>query len=293
MKRTVDEIVHEIDGVYVRDMPDYRGRMVNKEHALNYFWAGYYRFQDIVKYISRIGPGKKILDIGAGYGFYDIILKEDFGLDVTALELEENIPVYCQLLRSHGISIIPGELSKRNCPIPDENFDVVIFSEVIEHIRLSPLRALLEINRILKPSGLLLLTTPNVGRLSNVLMLLVGKNIVESFPDEDTGLVHITDKMKHIREYTMNELKVLMNRAGYKVIKAEYSICFDKFPPHYSLNWKGKLVLVMSMPILRFVPTLRSSIIILGQKVEFPRSGTSGNQGDRPLMNPSIVGETG
>ena len=267
MKRIVNQIVHEIDRLYTEDMVDYRGRIINKEHVLNYFWGGYYRFLDIVKHISRIHPGKKILDIGISYGFYDIILKEEFGLDVTGLELEENIPVYCPLPRLHGIPIIAGELSKRPCSIPNESCDVVIFSEVIEHIRISPLRALLEINRILRPGGILLLTTPNVARLSNVLALLVGKNIVEAFPDEDSELTHIRDKMKHIREYTMNELKTLMNRAGIKIIKGEYPLSNDRIPPRHdwhNLNWKGKFVLLMSLPILMFVPMLRTSIVILG-----------------------------
>jgi len=265
---TVKKILYGIEQAYNEDVCDYRGRVINKKHVMYYLFTSYYRIREIVKYISRIGQGKKILDIGIGYGFYDIILKEDFGLDVTGMEIEANIPAYCLLPKLHDIEIIPGQLSKTPCSIPDNSFDIVIFAEVIEHLRISPLRALLEIKRILKPGGLLLLKTPNMARLSNVLALLVGKNVVERFPDDDTGLTHITDVITHIREYTMKELKILMNRAGYKIIKSKYSLSRDRIPPRHNLNWKRKFRRLMLMPVLRIIPTLRSSILILGQKVK-------------------------
>ena len=139
------------------------------------------------------------------------------------MELQENIAAYCFLPKLHNIQMIAGGLSQKPCLIPDNSFDVVIFSEVIEHLRISPIRALLEINRILKPEGLLLITTPNVARLSNILRLFIGKNIVEMFPDDDSELNHVTDRMTHIREYTMDELKMLSRRTGYKIIEAKYS----------------------------------------------------------------------
>lgn len=265
---TVEQIANEIDELYNRGVCDYKGNVINKEHVKNYLFTTYYRVREIVKYISRVGQGRKILDIGIGYGFYDIILKEDFGLDVTGMEIEANIPAYCILPKLRGIPIISGELSKKPSSIPEKSFDVVIFAEVIEHLHISPLRVLLEIKRILKPGGLLLLTTPNVARLSSVLALLAGKNIVEMFPDDDTELDHITDRMTHIREYTMNELKTLMKRAGYKIIKTRYSLSNDRIPPRQSLNWKRKSIRLMLMPPVTIVPTLRSLLFIVGQKVE-------------------------
>jgi len=108
-------------------------------------FANRYRIQEIVVRVSALGDHIKVLDIGMGYGFYDIILAENYGLAVTGMEIAENIPRYCWLAQRHGITVIPGELSKEPCPIPTASYDVVILAEVIEHLRLSPLRALLEI----------------------------------------------------------------------------------------------------------------------------------------------------
>ncbi len=47
-------------------------------------------------------------------------------------------------------------------PYADNSFDVVLFCEIIEHLLSDPVHALLEIRRVLKPGGVMVLTTPNV-----------------------------------------------------------------------------------------------------------------------------------
>jgi len=269
--KTMERIACEIDAINdEQEVYDHQGGrgIRNKNHAKHSLFGGYHRIRETAKYISPVRPGKKILNIGPGYGFLDIILKEDFALDLTEMEIEENIPAYCLLSKLHGIPIIPGELSKKQCSIADSSFDIVIFSEVIEHLRISTLRALLEIKRILKSGGRLLLTTPNMARLTTILRLLMGRNVVEEFPDDDSQLNHITDKMTHICEYTMNELKSLMGRAGFEIAEAKYSLSHDKLGPGQVSNWKYKFARLLLLPPLKLVPSLRSPIFIVGQKTE-------------------------
>ena len=59
-------------------------------------------------------------------------------------------------------------------PFEDDHFDVVLFCEIIEHLTNDPLVALREIKRVLKPDGVLVLTTPNVNRLENVIRMIQG-----------------------------------------------------------------------------------------------------------------------
>jgi 2-polyprenyl-3-methyl-5-hydroxy-6-metoxy-1,4-benzoquinol methylase len=261
-----EQILCEIGQLYNKDICDYRGTVISKKHVTDYFLESCHRTKEIVKDVSQIGAGKKILDIGMGYGFYDIILKESLGFDVTGLEIQENVPVYCRLAQAHGIQIIPGMLSKEPLPIQDCSFDFVIFSEVLEHLRISPFGVLSEIRRILRPKGLLLLTTPNVGRLTNILKLFAGKNLTPMFPDDDTELAHITDRIAHIREYTMGELTTLMTRVGYKILKASHSLSCDR--PRPNSGRMRQLARWMLLPLTGLVPNLRSSIVILGEKKE-------------------------
>lgn len=264
--KVLQQLVYEIDDVFKNEVSDYKGRVVNAQHVKNYLFSSYYRIQEIVQHTySKVDPNKKILDIGIGYGFYDIILKDNFYLNITGMEIKSNMPAYCRLTQLHNIEIISEELSKKPTSIPDNSFDFVILSEVIEHLRISPFRALLEIKRILKPQGFLLLTTPNIARLPNVLKLLSGTNIIETFPNDDNDIVHITDEMSHIREYTMQELKILIEQAGYEIIKAEYSLSSDRINPAQTLSFKRTLFQCSLLFVLKFTPHLRSQILILAQ----------------------------
>jgi SAM-dependent methyltransferase len=266
MNHLMKQIRQEITSVYNEDVCDYRGAVINKKHVTEYFLESYNRNKEIVRYVSRIGAGKKILDIGMGYGFYDIILKEGLGLDVTGLEIKENVPVYCRLAQAHGIGVIPGMLSKEPLPIQDCSFDFVIFSEVLEHLRISPFGAMSEIRRILKPEGLLLLTTPNVGRLTNILKLLAGFNPTPPFPDDDVGLNHITDRIPHIREYTLDELKKLIVRAEFNVVLSGYSLAQDKVKFWKKAKWKRQIIKLSAIPLLAMVPSLRKMLVVLAKK---------------------------
>ncbi|MBI3410533.1 MAG: methyltransferase domain-containing protein [Planctomycetes bacterium] len=98
-------------------------------------------------------------------------------------------------------------------PFADAEFDVVLFCEILEHLLENPLQPLLEIGRVLKPGGVLILTTPNVARLENIARLLAGENIYD--PYSAYGPYG-----RHNREYTMTELKRLLGHAGFSVEKA-------------------------------------------------------------------------
>jgi SAM-dependent methyltransferase len=101
-------------------------------------------------------------------------------------------------------------IEKERFPFADSAFDVVLFCEVLEHLLEDPLCALREIQRVLKRGGTLIVTTPNVARLENVARLLAGENIYD--PYSAYGPYG-----RHNREYTLNELRLLLTHAGFQV----------------------------------------------------------------------------
>ena len=102
------------------------------------------------------------------------------------------------------------DIESANLPYGDDSFDGVLFCEVIEHLTNDPQKALVEISRVLKPEGHLILTTPNVSRLENVARMMSGWNIYDPYSAfGPTG--------RHNREYTKHELFRLLSHCGFEI----------------------------------------------------------------------------
>ena len=106
-------------------------------------------------------------------------------------------------------------------PFDAHSFDVVLFCEILEHLLMDPVAVLRQIHRVLKPGGVLVLTTPNVCRLDNVLAMVNGANIYDPYSG-------FGPYGRHNREYTRHELRRLLEFVGFEV---ESSFTADGQPP--------------------------------------------------------------
>lgn len=106
-------------------------------------------------------------------------------------------------------------------PYDDASYDTVLCCELVEHLTADPMHMMSEINRILKPGGHLVLTTPNIGSLRAIAALLAGYHpgFFPAYirPAEDGGE---TDA-RHNREYTAREVYLLLHDAGFEVTRLE------------------------------------------------------------------------
>jgi 2-polyprenyl-3-methyl-5-hydroxy-6-metoxy-1,4-benzoquinol methylase len=96
-------------------------------------------------------------------------------------------------------------------PYPDEHFDLVLFCEILEHLVINPLAVFPKLRRIIKPGGLLLITTPNAVRLANVALILAGSNIFDRYHPEN-GVYG-----RHNREFTVEELRRILEQSGFRI----------------------------------------------------------------------------
>jgi 2-polyprenyl-3-methyl-5-hydroxy-6-metoxy-1,4-benzoquinol methylase len=114
--------------------------------------------------------GRTLLDAGSGGGHFSQAACER-GARVTSLDVGEN--VLAQVAKRCDSTRIVGSVLE--LPFPDSSFDVVLSTEVVEHTT-DPLKGVREFARVVKPGGLVLLTTPGrlwqpVVRLASVLHL--------------------------------------------------------------------------------------------------------------------------
>lgn len=110
---------------------------------------------------DNIKRGERVMEFGCGAGTMVTIPLIADGYDVIGLDRDERSIEYGRdVLRKYGFD--PARLVCKDLNEMDEQFDVIIASEVFEHIRDPDLDSVLDlINRRLKPGGKLLVTVPN------------------------------------------------------------------------------------------------------------------------------------
>lgn len=124
-------------------------------------------------------------------------------------------------------------------PYADESFNTVLCGELIEHLFSDPMHLMSEINRILKPGGNLVLTTPNISSLRALSAVLQGfhPGFFTSYikPAADGA----TDA-RHNREYTPREIGQLFTGSGFEVTLLDTAPFRDE--PHPEQLWVTHLL---------------------------------------------------
>lgn len=108
----------------------------------------------------------KHLDIGSGTGNLIRRIQQEYAVTSHACDYTD------QFMEADGIHIDIVELNKGKLPYPDAAFDLVTFTEVAEH--LENYRAIVrEVYRILRPGGVVAMTTPNVLNMKSRMRFLI------------------------------------------------------------------------------------------------------------------------
>jgi len=107
--------------------------------------------------IAARPQGGRLLDIGCATGNFLHMVRRLGPWEVYGLDISPEAAEYAR--QRFGLDIFIGEVAQA-C-YPSAYFDAVTLWDVIEHVH-DPKGTLVEIHRILKPGGLLLISTPNL-----------------------------------------------------------------------------------------------------------------------------------
>ena len=181
--------------------------------------------------IPKSSPGGTLLEIGSAPYLMSLLLRHLLSYTVahTNLSHDPRLPapvVFRNKTTGERSSFVWDELNVEvdRFPYPDQSFEVVVCCEVIEHLTMSPVHMLSEIHRVLKDKGLLILTTPNSLRLSNVRSLISGMTVYERYRRDSAYAAY----GRHNREYTPGELQNLCNAVGFSVEHCETSDIYPR-----------------------------------------------------------------
>ena len=158
------------------------------------------------RHAAEIGPGSGVyLPVLAG--LYDDVLATD--IDTTFLDRAQ------ELARVHGnVRTMADDITGSR--LPDAELDLVLCSEVVEHIRDSQ-AALREMRRVLRPGGILVLSTPlkysPLEQASKIAFLPGVVQVVRAIYGEPVL------KQGHVNLMTERQVRAQLANAGFRIVE--------------------------------------------------------------------------
>jgi 2-polyprenyl-3-methyl-5-hydroxy-6-metoxy-1,4-benzoquinol methylase len=179
----------------------YDANYFNGKKSFFYRLTGGYRdlarvFDGYAADVRRHCDGGRLLDVGCAYGF---LLRrfegdfETFGVDVSEHAIEQaRLAAPGSQLRVHNVL--------EPLPFADQSFDVVTITDLLEHVPGTP-GILAEVARVLRPGGILYITTPNRTPWRRVIF----------------GVADVMEH--HVNLLSYRELGRFLDQAGFDVVE--------------------------------------------------------------------------
>lgn len=227
----------------------------------SYYQIHIARYEKIFREIKKLNllPNSKVLDIGC-YPPYllDFLNKQNFKTHGICSQHETvDLP-----------NVDTLNVDNDSLPYKDDQFDLIVMSEVLEHLTGDPINIFSEIYRVLKPNGFFLLTTPNVLRIQNIILLLIGKNIYFDLDqlknsNQNLGTIYF----RHNREYTDRELFILLKKSGFQKIAIDHFVSYTPFRAKNTTDsvWL-KTVKCINFLLMMIFSKRKDTLLTLSQK---------------------------
>ncbi len=159
----------------------------------------------------------RAVDVGCGEGTWTAMAAagaKRAGIDITILGLDWSVAALNQA-RSHGLEVMRGSVEHPGLPLGSASVDVIIISELIEHL-VDTDTVLSEARRVLVPGGSLLLSTPNLAAWYNRALLMVG--VQPMFTEVSLQGIYGRpghEVVGHLRVFTRRALESLLVAHGF------------------------------------------------------------------------------
>ncbi len=159
----------------------------------------------------------RAVDVGCGEGTWTAMAADGArraGIDITIIGLDWSVSALEQA-RGHGLEVMRGSVEHPGLPLGSASVDVIIVSELIEHL-VDTDTVLSEARRVLVPGGSLLLSTPNLAAWYNRALLMVG--VQPMFTEVSLQGIYGRpghEVVGHLRVFTRRALEALLVAHGF------------------------------------------------------------------------------
>ncbi len=168
-----------------------------------------FTYRVLLNYLEKyLDKNYYVIDLGCGQGNISLFsakkAKKIIGVDIS----EKNVEIArknAKLLHlGQKTSFVVGDIEK--IKTPKNKADLIIFTEVIEHLN-KGLNVLQKIHGWLKKDGILFLSTPS----KNAPLLKIKK-----FKEKDKTF-------GHVKRYSTNEIKKYLEKFGFKILEVHFA----------------------------------------------------------------------
>ena len=168
----------------------------------DFYWLDYYMLARLKEFGIR--SGSRILDIGCANG-NKVLFFNKKGFQAKGIDLSEEATTFGRT--KFGLDLHRTSIEDYTT---QERFDAIIMLDFIEHIR-NPNAWAEKVSELLKPNGVVVITTPNF-----ILQQMVGDN-----------WIGFNMSFEHLYFFSPNSIKSLIDRVGMKV---EFETSFKSMP---------------------------------------------------------------
>jgi len=201
-----------------------------------------------------------LLDIGLGSGkqLFSIVQAKNYNFySIEHPKMNELLKYnyFRNLIARFNIHLKRVDIVKSNLPYKDNFFDVVVFNNIIEHMQPGDVFSVLrEIHRILRKDGILIVETPNIFSLVHRIKAVFG---IDFGYDLGEAFINKRGYPSHIKEYSINEIKILLKNYGFRT---------DKLIMSQLQYGKPIIDAIVNIPVF-FWPYARNTILVTAKKI--------------------------
>ena len=205
---------------------------------------------------ETVSPDDRILEIGSAPCQFTLLL-DSAGFDVTGIDLDPDR--VSPVIDRYDLDVRQCDVERDELPAASNSVDVVLATELLEHLRIDPLHALREFRRVLRPGGILYLVTPNQYEIGAIWGFLRGEGAISHAHYEFAKLERL-GHMGHVREYAPADVRELLREEGFRIERHEFSNFAERTAPHRpilgraaelvqeAVPWTRRLQIVVARP---------------------------------------------